>query len=167
MSARPDMTPGEIAQAGRNAPHGFGPWASEWTDKPHRIVYDLASALEAASAELSALKATSPDGPTKEQAWAGYRAAQGAVIDAGFTGDVSPRDAIEALSARLAALEARRCDGCVHATPIPMQYRTPGPERWYWCGNAAKNGDDWGTFTTDGPFVVAASHSCAAWTEKP
>ena len=76
-------------------------------------------------------------------------------------------DELNALRAELSALKARRCDGCVHATPIPMQYRTPGPERWYWCGNAAKNGDDWGTFTTDGPFVVAASHSCAAWTEKP
>lgn len=77
------------------------------------------------------------------------------------------REELIALRAELSALKARRCDGCVHATPIPMQYRTPGPERWYWCGNAAKNGDDWGTFTTDGPFVVAASHSCAAWTEKP
>ena len=88
-------------------------------------------------------------------------------------GWVTMADAVHAwnelnvLRAELSTLKARRCDGCVHATPIPMQYRTPGPERWYWCGNAAKNGDDWGTFTTDGPFVVAASHSCAAWTEKP
>lgn len=56
------LTPAEIAQAGRGAPSGLGPWASEWTDKPHRIVYDLASALETAAAELSALKARRCDG---------------------------------------------------------------------------------------------------------
>jgi len=84
-----------------------------------------------------------------------------------FTANMALADERDALRAELSTLKARRCDGCAHATPIPMQYRTPGPERWYWCGNAAKNGDDWGTFTTDGPFVVAASHSCAAWTEKP
>ena len=28
-----------------NAPSGFGPLASEWADKPHRLVYDLVAAL--------------------------------------------------------------------------------------------------------------------------
>lgn len=165
MSAQPDMTPGEIAQAGRNAPHGFGPWASEWTRSTARIVYDLASALEAASAELSALKATSPDGPTKEQAWAGYRAAQGAVIDAGFTGDVSPRDAIEALSARLAALEARRCDGCAHSNT--EHYSKEGT--WLVCllADNEEGGSPAYVAVEDYPLVVSPSHSCAAWTEKP
>lgn len=126
---------------------------------------------DALRAELSALKATSPDGPTKDQAWAGYRAAQGAVIDAGFTGDVSPRDAIEALSARLVALEARRCDGCVHA------WRTDDfpPERpgYLWCGLVNHRQGNEAPMVMDARHLglsvpqVHPSHSCAAWTEKP
>jgi len=30
----------------RNAPSGIGPLAAEWRDKPHRLVYDLCTALE-------------------------------------------------------------------------------------------------------------------------
>lgn len=105
--------------------------------------------LIALRAELSALKATPPEGPTKEQAWASYRAAQGAVIDAGFNGDVSPRDAIEALSARLAALEARRCDGCAHAAPKWRYYPNDGLR----CARLHAD--------------VPVDFSCAAWTEKP
>ena len=30
----------------RNAPSGIGPLAAEWHDKPHRLVYDLCTALE-------------------------------------------------------------------------------------------------------------------------
>jgi len=30
----------------RNAPSGVGPLAAEWKDKPHRLVYDLCTALE-------------------------------------------------------------------------------------------------------------------------
>lgn len=30
----------------RNAPSGVGPLADEWEDKPHRLLYDLLSALD-------------------------------------------------------------------------------------------------------------------------
>ncbi len=31
----------------RNAPSGIGPLASEWADKPHRLLYDLCRCVEA------------------------------------------------------------------------------------------------------------------------
>lgn len=50
------MTPEEMIEAGRNAPSGTGPWADTWKDKPHRIVYDLASALGTVQRELADLR---------------------------------------------------------------------------------------------------------------
>ena len=47
----------------KDAVNGIGPLAHEWADKPHRLVYDLASALtiatqraEAAEAERDAVR---------------------------------------------------------------------------------------------------------------
>ena len=37
----------EQIQNYRNAPGGIGPFANEWKDKPHRLIYDLCDALEA------------------------------------------------------------------------------------------------------------------------
>lgn len=33
-------------RAAKCAPSGVGPLAAEWKDKPHRLVYDLCTALE-------------------------------------------------------------------------------------------------------------------------
>lgn len=35
----------------RNAPSGVGPLASTWSDKPHRLLYDLCGRLEAAESK--------------------------------------------------------------------------------------------------------------------
>lgn len=40
----------------RNAPSGVGPLAAQWADKPHRLVYDLASKLTQAEARVAALE---------------------------------------------------------------------------------------------------------------
>ncbi len=45
------MTDAEI-QDYRNAPSGTGPLAAEWADKPHRLVYDLASEVTRLNADL-------------------------------------------------------------------------------------------------------------------
>ena len=39
----------------RVAPSGLGPLAAQWDDKPHRLVYDLVTALEEARREREAL----------------------------------------------------------------------------------------------------------------
>jgi hypothetical protein len=36
----------------RNAPSGIGPLAYEWSDKPHRLVYDLIREIERLQAQL-------------------------------------------------------------------------------------------------------------------
>jgi hypothetical protein len=45
----------------RQAPSGNGPLASEWEDKPHRLVYDLCSKVEALIAALKPLASISLD----------------------------------------------------------------------------------------------------------
>lgn len=40
-----------------NAPSGIGPLAGDWSDKPHRVVYDCAKALHEAADALEAAKA--------------------------------------------------------------------------------------------------------------
>lgn len=98
-------------------------------------------------------------GPTKDQAWSGYRAAQGAAIDAGFAGDVTPRDAIDTLAAELAALKARRCDGCKWYTPEHSSYGAcamPNEERpmsLYFFDSS----------TAMPEVLVDADHACNAW----
>ncbi len=46
----------ELTEDYRQAPSGNGPLASEWKDKPHRLVYDLCSKVEASLAENSRLR---------------------------------------------------------------------------------------------------------------
>jgi hypothetical protein len=42
----------------RIAPEGKGPLASQWADKPHRLVYDLVKNLDKANEENKRLRAT-------------------------------------------------------------------------------------------------------------
>lgn len=44
-----------------NAPSGIGPLASEWTDKPHRLVYDLAMEVMRLRAALRAAEPATTD----------------------------------------------------------------------------------------------------------
>ena len=46
------MMEGTTTQDYRNAMHGEGPRSYDWEDKPHRLVYDLCSEVEALSAKL-------------------------------------------------------------------------------------------------------------------
>jgi hypothetical protein len=48
------MTPEQIDEY-RNAPSGIGPHADQWTDKPHRLVYDLCKALTTLQQEKATL----------------------------------------------------------------------------------------------------------------
>lgn len=80
-------------------------------------------------------------------------------------------DEIDSLRAELAALKARRCDGCDHA------WRTDDfpPERpgYMWCGLVNHRHGNEAPMVLDARHLglsvpqVHPSHSCAAWTEKP
>lgn len=44
----------------RNAPSGIGPQASEWTNKPHRLIYDLCAEVERLRAALENVNRARP-----------------------------------------------------------------------------------------------------------
>lgn len=39
----------------REAPGGIGPLASEWKDKPHRLIYDLTNMVKARDEKINSL----------------------------------------------------------------------------------------------------------------
>jgi len=67
---------------------------------------------------------------------------------------------LDALRAELSALKARRCDGCAHSDG----HDPDDPESWGDCEVAFSTPD---YPMGHGTISVRASHSCAAWTEKP
>jgi hypothetical protein len=50
------MSQGTTTDDYRNAPSGEGPLATEWADKPHRLVYDLCGEVEALQADVRKLR---------------------------------------------------------------------------------------------------------------
>jgi hypothetical protein len=65
-------TPAPVGSSGhttgdyRNAPSGIGPLASEWKDKPHRLVYDLCREIERQAATPTATPAAKPAKPRRK-----------------------------------------------------------------------------------------------------
>lgn len=51
----------------RQAPSGIGPLAHEWSDKPHRLVYDLASEVERLQGILDGTDWVSSPGAVEHQ----------------------------------------------------------------------------------------------------
>ena len=79
----------------KDAVNGTGPLAHEWADKPHRLVYDLASALTVATKRAEAAEAE--------------REAERAVIEAAKAWHAAPRFGVRAASVVLfAAIRALR-----------------------------------------------------------
>ena len=70
------------------------------------------------------------------------------------------REELIALRAELSALKARRRDGCAHSDG----HDPDDPESWGDCEVAFSTPD---YPMGHGTISVRASHSCAAWTEKP
>lgn len=61
-----------VTQDYRNAPSGIGPMAEEWSDKPHRLVYDLCAEVDNTRVRLTTLRTTLAE---RDTTIAGLRAA--------------------------------------------------------------------------------------------
>lgn len=52
LPVRPILINGYTTEDYRNAPSGLGPLSYTWTDKPHRLIYDLIKYIESVSNNL-------------------------------------------------------------------------------------------------------------------